>query len=145
MSSFIPKGSRAGRLRFTPNRRAAWAWTTDSSRRSSSARTRSTSKAATLRPTLTATRDQRLVALGSALAARGLSRVQSRDGLAVRSRPRHAREKPPGGVELAPADRDRTRSLDRDGRGCRLPNRGVRAAIFRAPARGAGPHNLRFV
>src|SRR5438093_1121835 len=116
-----------------------------SSRRLSSVRTRSISKAATLRPTLTATRDQLDLALGSPRAARGLPRRQSWDGLAVCRRARYAGEKPSGGVELTAPNRDRARSFDRDGRRRGLLKRTVHAAVSCSPARGAGASRLRSI
>src|SRR4029077_7964522 len=105
-----------------------------------SGRTRSTSKAETPRPIRIAIREQRLVALGSARAARGLSRRQPRDGLALRRGPRAAGPKAGGGLEIPAAHRFGSRSLDRHRRDCRFSDRAARAAV-RGPtaARRAPP------
>ena len=61
-------------------------------------------------------RSARRLGLHPAGPARGLSRAQPRDGLAVRGRARHAGALPQRRAALAAADRDRARVLDRAGR-----------------------------
>ena len=103
------------------------------------------SKAETPRPTRTATRERRLVALGSSRAARGLSRSESRDGMAVCCGARPAGAKTSGGRQLAAADRHRPRSIDRHRRDRRIADRTARAALPSAAPGCARSHHVRCV
>ena len=88
--------------------------------RRTSGRTRSACRAATPRPTRTASRDHRPTpALGGAGRARRLPRPQPGHGLAVRGRARDAGAQPQGRAALAGPDRDRPRAVDRADRGAR--------------------------